>query len=385
MDKLFFLLVLASVSFANVGCPQYKYHDYTLASAYVAPKMPEDTLLHYCDSDKDICELTKEFNTTEDKKLFISESIANDSFSNIIQWNSNIKVGKWFSNAKNSKNIKDAWISIAYIDPSVYENGTYLVRDLNNVLIWHGFTFVVDTSKLAGDCKDIFNICGYDYSISTQNTNSDITTSLNVKSEYLVDRYHLVKHCSKSGCWTSCDFYKTENFKDSIGISDSKKIKFATFSMSSDYEVLEYYNGLAEIRINANDSNVLFKIGNSSFYKTNYLYKIRNESVPYNILIKEIIPANKTSAFGLTILGKNNSQFEVLAPYSNECSLTVSDHFYSETISECSIPNSSAVATKKIIPVQTPKFISSLFNIAALGFCAYIVYMIAKKVMHHAA
>lgn len=382
MDKIFILLFLASFSFAVPACPHYTYMDYVTAEYYHPPTMPEDTLLQYCSWRlSEVCIVSNFLNTTEDKKFFIAESIANDSFDKIMEWNQNINFGKYPPNSsKSSKNIKDAWVSIAYLNPSVYDNGTYLITNSSQPLIKHAFTFVVDTRILPGDCDDNFRICGYDYSIGLLNTSSSLTATMNVRSQYLVDRYHLVTHCDLTGCWVTCDYYRTDSFTDSLTVSDSKKINATKFNPTSNYSLVAYYNGLFEILINANDSNLLFNVGNSSFYKTNYLYKIRNESGPYNILVKEVIPTNKISTYGLSILEKNDSLFKILAPYSENCSLKISDHFYSKIISGCTIPNTTDTFTKPETNIAQPEFFNSLLDIALLGIAGYVVYLIVKKV-----
>ena len=252
MDRGFFLLLLIGVSFAVPSCPAYPYHDYVSASSYSAPTAPPDTLLHYCDWNlSDICLLSNAFNTTQDKKLFIAESIANDSFDRIWQWNSNLNFGKYPPNfSRSSTNIKDGWVSIAYLNPSVYDNGTYLINESTQPLIRQNFTFVVDTRQLPGDCRDNFRICGYDYSISILNTSSDITAKMNVKSEYLVDRYHWVTHCDMSGCWVTCEYYRTDSFRDHLTVSDKKNTRLTIFNPTSNYSMFAYYNGLSELEIN---------------------------------------------------------------------------------------------------------------------------------------
>ncbi len=382
MDKAVFFLFLIGLSVAVPSCPSYPYHDYTVATAYSAPSKPADTILHYCDWNfGEICLLSNAFNTTEDKKLFIAESITNDSFDQIWQWNNAIRFGKYPPNAsKSSANIKDAWISIAYLDPSVYDNGTYLVNASSQPLIRQSFSFVVDTRMLPGDCNDKFRICGYDYSISVQNTSSAMTAYLTVRSEYLVDRYTLIRHCSRHSCSVSCDYYITASFKDSLTVSDSKNIKYVPFNPTSNYAILAYYNNLTEIRIKANDSNVFFRIGNSSFYETKYLYTIRDEG-PYNILVKEIVPANKTSAYGLSVLEQNGSNFTILAPYSANCSFTIADHFSSKTIFGCNNSNlSNSPKIPKVEPIQ-PGFFDSLFDAALFAIVVYVIYLTVKRVM----
>jgi hypothetical protein len=383
VDKAVFLLLLLGVSFAVPSCPSYPYKDYVVATAYTPPVKPPDTLLQYCDWNLGvICLLSNAFNTTADKELFIAEFVANDSFDSIRQWNVNIKFGKSPPNtSKSSTNIKDAWVSIAYLDPSVYDNGTYLITNSSQSLIRQNFTFVVDTRKLSGDCKDTFRICGYVYSVNLRNTTSSITATMSVKSQYLIDRYHLVLHCLISGCWYSCDYYRTDSIKDSLSVSDSKKVNITRFSPTSNYSTVAY-NDLIEAHVNATDSNVFFRVGNSSFYKTDYLYRIRNESGPYDILVKEMIPDNKTSAYDSSILGQNGSLFVILAPFSGNCSLTISDQFTSKTISGCNAQNATP-AKPQITPVQ-PKFFGQLLAIAGLALVAYILYLIAKRLMKNA-
>lgn len=383
MDRALFLLFFFGLSFSVPSCPSYPYHDYTAAIAYSSPARPSDTLLQNCDWNLgEICILSNALNTTEDKKLFIAESIANDSFDRIWQWNQDIRFGKYPPNgSKSSKNIKDAWITIAYLDPSVYDNGTYLVNASYQPLIRQNFSFVVDTRMLPGDCDDNFRICGYDYSLSAQSTTSNFSVFLKVWSEYLVDRYHWVTHCDLTGCWVTCDYYTTQSFKDTLVVSDSKKINYTTFKPTSGYTILTRYNGLAEVGINANDSNVLFRMGNSSFFKTDYIYRIRNESGPYNILVKEVIPTNKTSTYGLSILDQNGSDFRLLAPYSMDCSLKISDHFSSKLLSGCNSSNlSNRTSIVKIEPVR-PSFFDSFLDAALLGLTVYVLYLIVRRVM----
>ncbi len=373
------------ISFAIPACPSFPYHDYVAAASYSSPTAPADTLLHYCDLNlSSICILSNAFNTTEDKKLVIAESIANDSFENIWNWNSNLSFGKYPPDtSRSSTNIKDAWVSISYLNPSVYDDGTYLINSSTQPLIKSNLTFVVDTRRLAGDCNDNFHICGYDYSIPITNTSSSITATLNVRSQYLVDRYHWVTHCDMSGCWVSCDYYRTDNHPDSLSISDSKNIQLANFNSTSNYSVVAYYNELAEINVTVNDSNVFFQMGNSSFYKTDYLYRIRNESGPYSILVKETVPANQTSIYGLSILDQNNSKFRILAPYSPNCSLTVSSYFSSSTVSGCNISNlTNSSSIPEVRPVM-PSFFSNVWNAALLLIVVYLLYFIGKKVMHN--
>ena len=383
MARALFLLLIVGISFAVPSCPHYPYRDYVWASVYHPPEKPADTLLCHCEWNLDpMCLLTNLLNTTEDKRFFIAESIANNSFEDIAEWNRNIDFGKYPpESSESSANIKDAWVSIAYLDPSVYDNGTYLITDSTNPLIRQAFTFVVDRRRLSGDCKDVYRICGYDYSIDVGSTDSRVTDVMDVESEYLVDRYRLVLHCSMSGCWTTCDYYRTDSFTDEITVSDEKRINRTSFSPQSDHEITSYFNNMAKIRINASDPEVLFAMGKSSLYSSDHMYLTRKEAGPYSVLVKEIIPAEVIAPHGLSILEQNESNFTVLVPYSENCSLRMSNHFTTTTISGCNLSNISNSTGSYEIEVEDPEFFDHILEAVLLLFVIYILYLIAKKVM----
>lgn len=383
--KELIIFLIIGIAFATPSCPYYPYRDYTAANQYASPQRPLGSLTEYCTRNNDqTCLWVGFLNNTQDKNFFISELIANNSFEKIRNWNQNISFGKWFNNSRNATNIKDAWISIAYIDPPVYDNETYLVNTSSIPLIKYNFTFVVDTSRsLGSDCRDNYLVCGYDYSITNQSNNSLLNFTLNVRSEYLVDRYRWVRYCNRFGCWLSCDYYRTDSFRDSLRVSDSKKVKYENFSIDSNYSI-SVYNDLADIRLNINNSNIHFQMGNSTFDKSNYYYKIRIENEPYNVLVKELIYNNKTSAYGLSILEQNNSSFRLLVPYYQNCSLTVLGYFNSFTNSNCSftqLNNSVRVSQSNIRALFT---IDQLFQISALLLVFYFLYEISKKVIKNA-
>ncbi len=379
--KELLLLLLCSIAVAAPACPYYLHKDYVDTSNYHQPQQPADTILQYCNFNfNSICILANAFNTTEDKKLFVVEAIGNNSYENIFQWNQKIAFGKWFNVTKSSINIKDAWVNLAYFSPSVYDNGTYILNSMSQIFTKQNFTFVVDQRLIPEDCKDIYRICGYDYSVNIHKNNSNINATLNVQSEYLVVRYHIVSHCEGKVCYVSCDYYKTDDNKDSVSVSDSKKIQYENFTPSSNYFVNDTFNGLGQIVVNATDPNLHFQIGNSSFDKIAYTYKIRYEIEPYNVLLKEIVPLNRTTTYGLSILDQNNTAFVLLAPYSENCSLTIYGNFESKIISGCQPVQNNTDQFQKI-PVKIPEFFSSIFYLALTGLGFYFLYKIGKKVM----
>ncbi|MGV8085472.1 MAG: hypothetical protein ACP5N9_04450 [Candidatus Bilamarchaeum sp.] len=388
MDKTIVLsmfILLIGVESASPTCPSYPYHDYVDASVYHSPEKPSDNLLSSCNLNPNpICLFSNLLNTTEDKQLFIAEDLAKNSFQNISNWNSNISFGKWFNNTKSSVNIKDVWVSIVYIDPSVYDNGTYILNATSKLIVKSNFTFVVDKKKLGGDCKDNYRICGYDYSIDTTNLSTSINSTLLINSEYLVDRYEWVTHCDITGCWVTCDYYATDTFKDSLKTSDSKNISYENLTLNSNYSILKSYNGLAEVNLSINNSNLELIFGNSSYHKSNYTYRTRIELEPYDVLVKEVVHSNINEIYGASILDKNATYSHLLFPQAANCSLTVFGYFTQLSISNCTYPNETSFVVLNKIESTTPDFIQKIENLPFLVLAIYIPIQIAKKVISNA-
>lgn len=366
--KALILLFFLSISFAIPSCPYYPYNDHSFWNSYSSPSKPSDTLLSYCDWSLDpTCLFTALIDNNEEKKLFIAESIAANSFENIDSWNRNLDFGSYApdnASTGNSYTIKDAWIDIISIDPSVYEEDNLLVNKTGDVLTKHGFSFVVQNKRRSRDCRVEYSVCGYDYSLDTYidgakinsgnsqqasfefsgSSESTITSTLSVNSEYLVDHYHKVMHCVRtmfgSHCWWSCDYYETEEVRDSLTLTDSKDVYYDNETNNVNYILDDVRNGLADfwLNIEGNDSNVNLQIGNANFDKTNYFYKIRYENEPYNTLTKEIVPLNETETYAFSILESkgngNNLTIHLIAPYSEDCELTVNSHFDQDVYSD---------------------------------------------------
>lgn len=386
VDKtiLFFYLII-TIAFATHSCPQYPYTDFIKAESYINPEKPVDNLLQYCSQTGiEFCTVTNILSNGSDAKNLSAEFIANNSFDNIRNWNNKIDFGKYPpTNSISSTNFKNAWVTIVYLDPSIYDNGTYIINENTKPLIRYNFTFVVDERPIGTDCKDDFYVCGYDYSVSATYQNNRIIANLKAHGEYLVDRYELTRHCNKYGCSYTCDFWKTERHIDNVSISDFKNITYEIFAPTSNYFVTANFNDLSEINLTINDSNIHFEIGNSSFDKISYKYKTRYEEEPYDILVKELVPIKQASSYGLSILDKTNSSYYVLTTYADNCSLTIYGHFSERIISGCNISSDMPPQIQKV-EAKTPEFFYYLGSFASFGIGLHFLLQAGKKVNFNA-
>jgi len=318
--KLVWLLLLVPMVFAIPSCPSYPYKDYVWGYQYSSPARSADTFLSNCNalnlSDKSVCNLSGL--SDSDKKQLISDAmVRNNGFpehDNAKSWNYALTFTKYRpdnTNVSTTGSIRDAWVKIISLSPSVIENSTLWVSDSGELYSQFGFSFVVPKQTFAGDCRTDYNICGYDYALTNYLNNQQIgnakksnftasgghnssqlfISKLNIRSEYLIHHYHLVKHCSMFGCWYSCDYYKTDDKKTTLQIQDSKQARKYSFidfpNAIIDENISEYTKGWFFIASNEDYNKIRFLAGNSEITLQSREYKFKIENSPYNSLVVE--------------------------------------------------------------------------------------------------
>lgn|GEM_PF-2020841 len=368
------LLIFGLVFSTNPpACPNYPYRDFTWASDYSSPVRPTDTLLGNCRNirlnDTSLCSIVNSSNLTiAQKKQFLLDGLmkSNDfpPFSEANAWNANISFTKYAPDGTQMHNgtyIKDAWVRITSLFPSVLEESekqTY-VNATGTLSMAKGFTFVVPREQFGGDCRTDYAVCGYNYALSayanweqlaqnqstasyvlqnlTHGASADFTAHLSINSQYFIHHYHLVRHCYGRGrnifCITTCDYASTEDRRDSLEVSDAKAAYIHNFTAYADVFVDSYRQNLSDawlrITSSVNYSNALFKIGNSSLKLQARQYKLGYDLPPYNALVPVSIPIpSRLQAKGASILSNDGSKIHFLAPTTNlNCTLEINSHF----------------------------------------------------------
>jgi len=340
----FLLLVLAFCPLA-IACPSYPYHDFTWASDYHPPVRPPDTLLDNCYSlgiDKAICGEATNANLTEtQRKQLILDALVNESGPNhqrAESWND----GLIFTNypprnvtPTSSGSIRDAWLKIISLTPSVYEEGNLLINDSGKLKNKFSFSFVVERKAFAGDCATTYDICGYDYALETFQDGvrigtglqvpfnetggaghpNEFSTSLAISSEYQIAHYELVTHCTSGPegefCWTTCDYSHMDDIKDNLVLTDNKTANYYGFLPLASSIVDSYERGVADVWVfaasNKDFGKYVFRIGNSYLETKNRQYSFMSELAPYNVITPEAsISPSKTSIYGLAVMKNEN-------------------------------------------------------------------------------
>ncbi len=387
MLKLFFLAFLA-VGLASA----YSHNDFAWESSYHSPGAVSDTLLDNCNRliDPAICDAARNDSLNVDqKKGLILDGMNPDAsypdYSFVGSWNSNVTFTKFApagTTIRNSGSIKDGWVRIIDLWPSAVLDNQTLLNRTGTIRSEFGFTFVVPDRKLPGDCKTVYLPQGYDYTLDTSlngtrinsgnsktanyslsNQNNTFRSTLSVESNYLIKRHHWVTHCSRSGCWTTCDYYRTDNVVDRLNISDVKTAQLYNFTKEIKSVVDWRQNNLTDFwySINLSDdfSSYNFESGNSTIRVNGVDYQLKYDLAPYNILTYEAIRREKqSSTYGISILNEstteNNLTFyqkmHLLFPTAGNCTLNIASHFEKfQYPNFCNYTNATPIISLRVV------------------------------------
>lgn len=361
-----FAFLLFGIAYAVPACPQYPYHDFTWGSDYGQPLRPGDSLIDNCRNlelaDRGICDHLGNL-SAEQKKILIMDNLVRNSsspsFAEARNWNYALAFTKFppeNTSVSGSGSIRDAWVRILSLQPSVYSSGQLFINGTGELYAQTGFSFVVDRQNFGGDCRTDYAVCGYDYSIQNYNNGQSIVSGtkanftalqvhnssnvfqsrLNVNSEYYIHHYHLVRHCVGRFCFTTCDYYRSDDMRSSLSASDNKTAYYYGFNSSAKSIVDSFENGLLDgwlaINLSRDFGNFKLGIGNSWLKIQNTQYRLAYSLPPYNILTPEAFEDRKMQEYNSVVLDRQNNgssekiHFQVNTNSVN-CSLEINSHF----------------------------------------------------------
>jgi len=378
----FFLLFLVPLAFAG-----YQFHDYVRDSDYHGPAPVNDTLIDNCPAlgiDQSVCVAANSTNLTKTaKQALILAALNPDAtlpdYGFIDVWNAGIGFGKYPPlgvASMSSGSIRDAWVKIVDIGPSVIEGNETLLNSTGKVRARYGFSFVLPDKTAPGDCKTDYSADGYHYTLEILQNGTNLSknnekdagfrlnesvgvfqANLSIVAGYKAHHYVWVTHCSKTSCWKTCDFAYTENVTDTLNLSDSKTGYLYNFSYTAKSIVDANHSGLLDFWFSYNVSNdfseIVLESGNSNIRIQGVEYGLKAIYEPYNILTYEAIPKDSTTfSYYAPIIYNNQTENETsiqrtirtFIPYSDNCTIAFQSHFNKTIIPEfCNVTNQTPV------------------------------------------
>lgn len=299
-----------------------------------------------------------------DKDLLISDIFnlnkTNPNFDFVYQWNTNLNIsnspdGKIYS----SGTIRNAWVKVISLMPSVIENNTLYSSSSGKLLTAYSYGYQLPSGTVSGDCKTSYllsskteqlnvyingNLIGHDKLTSFNNLNQDANfkSELAISIKYRIDHYHNNKYCSKRDSKGKCIKYSyrcelssTEYKTDKLTLSDQLSAKFYQNSPAGTFRITDRYSGITKGVLDAsNYTNLILSFNNSQYKNSRYIYSL-NYSLPYYALTIKAEPAEITGFSNININRKNNSVYFTVADASN-CRVQLND-FFSTKIIPCDL------------------------------------------------
>lgn len=346
------VLLFVGLVTARPSCGYFPHHDFFWESNYAAPTRPPDTLLDNCGQigvDSSICsELTNPNLTIKEKKQLVLDGLVENSsapdFGAAKEWNSNLQFTKYAPDGvpyHDSTNIRDAWLKIVSINPSLYAGNTLMVNGSGEVKAAFNFSFVVRKESFPQDCATQYEICGYNYALNKQLGNNNASATLTINTQYLIHHSSLVTYCDSTPdgdiCYTVCEYSYSDNVRDSLTLNDKIAVKQYIPNYTA-FTFIEWSNNnLIDgwLVFNASDrfNSAKFTIDNLYVLFRNSSYKLSANFTPYNAITPEVINSPKDFGFyGLSILEYDRNgtwaKIHFLAPADKlNCSFDFYGHF----------------------------------------------------------
>jgi hypothetical protein len=206
----------------------------------------------------------------------------------------------------NSKYIKDAWIELFTVMPSVIYNNSLYVPSSTKVLTGFNYRLNAPTKNpVSGDCRTTYELLSNSaenkiyvnsqYAGSgklvpiTINQDSEIRATYNILVQYKIRHYEWYRYCCrrrKGRCTrrcTRCEYSHSEISRDTIRIEDSIKVKLYDNNLFAKVIDSSQTPHSSKIKLNYSDS-IEVSFANSNYNNYKYIFEIADSFYPYNIL-----------------------------------------------------------------------------------------------------
>jgi hypothetical protein len=271
-------------------------------------------------------------------------------------WNQEIRASNPPQNVTitNKGTIRNAWMRIFGVMPSVIENNTFYVSNKGNLQAEYNYSYQLPSGTASGDCRTDYSfyadrtllnttlngkqvglsqVSNFDGLISK---NATFESSLDIRLDTQVSHYKTTKYCCatrKSYCikWcTKCSFSSNQIITDELILKD--KLSATRYDLSPNVTIngLDRYSNNFKGKLNINNLTYLsLLIGNSSYERSSFVYDFNYSFYPYNFITLKANPIYQENTQGLFITNRSQDGLIFLSPNSKNCSLTFATHFNS--------------------------------------------------------
>jgi len=314
-------------------------------------------------SNKELCLEIQNSNISEEEKNYLISDIIDDlkNFPDhdlVREWN--LKVNTTLSNTEKHDEgyIKNAYVKILSVMPSVLENNTLYIDNNGEVLTSFNHEVEIPSGNYGGDCKTEYNLVenngllkiymnenyvnSGDLVSFTANQNSDLKARYEITVQTNIKHYHTESYCCK---WNNngnciqycnrCSYSHTEEKTDNLNIDDNLNLKLDNSEAQASFNVVDKYLDTVKGTLKGDNYTSMQLLFRDSYLKEfDYTYSlVYNESLN-NILtvkadrIKQIEHKN--------LIYEKDNDYNVILKNTDDCKILVYTHFTNKTF-DCNL------------------------------------------------
>ncbi len=329
-------------------------------------------------ANKQWCNDIQKSNISQLEKDYLLSDIISDSKNYpdhqlVKQWNSKVSttIAPNGIVKKNSEYVKDSWVKILAVMPSVLFNDTLYISNSGEIQVGYNHNVYIPSYTDSGDCKTVRNIAqstssaklyinnqyvGSGHSV-TYFTSLPHNAEVTIKAVYTAEVKAKIKHYTKQKeyYWKNgvkkyrwvCDYDYTEYKTDTVTTQEILKAKIHNPQPTASFIVKDkYLDSIKGEFISKDTVNTELTFFDSYYKEHNYVFSEVVSLKPLNVLT---IKAEKQPSKEQKNLVYSGS--EITVPKIDGCSISVYD-FFSKRIVPCNINYENpefTVTTDKIV------------------------------------
>ncbi len=298
-----------------------------------------------------LCLEIQNSNMTEyEKNLFYSSLFEGDNLipdhDFVYIWNTGLTINEPIRTTKQSQEtIRNAWVEIFSLMPSVVEDNALYVQESGKVLSKYGYNVILPSGTMSGDCHTTYQLQSSNvalqilennhylgsgeltnYFISYPN-NAPITFSavLQISVQYRIRHYSIDED--------ECVFDYSEIILDSLAVQDNIPARMYNLQTDYSFTVKNSYQDslLVELRY-SNYSYLDLDLEEPFYKKARYSYNLQPNSI--GLLQVTATLQNYTNIHNIFI--ENQNPLRLVIPKNHDCELSLRNHF-SSLITPCDL------------------------------------------------
>ena len=348
---------------------------------------------HLDASQIELCNMINSIDGTQEEKealitlaLYGNRVIPNHDF--VAFWNTRLQVVEAPQGVSKQDEgiIKDAWIKILTVMPSVLEGNKFYCDKNGKVQSAYNYRIELPTDTASGDCRTDYSLERNSYSLNVyandvfigneKITSFDISegqtqfkAQLAIDAVTKIDHYQENRYCCR---WrngecrrhcTSCDYVSTETKTDNLQISDALNAEVEQEQPKGKFTILDRTRSIKGRVEASNFTRLTLDFNQSSYQKSLYVYDFVYSLPPYNIITLRAKPYIEKKSSNLYIESLNSSAFLFTVANANDCKLNLYTHFH-QTVVPC-----NNLYEKKNISIKTDKrsyFVNETINVTLI-------------------